>query len=508
MEGSCRQTLREAWGAAALLLATAVPFSAVSALAAPAAASRHVQAELVSEVESIQPGQPFWLGLHLKMEPGWHTYWKNPGDSGLPTRLTWKLPDGFEAAPIEWPYPKPFSQGPVTSYGYERDVLLPVRVTPRASLTPGQPVTLAARADWLECREQCLPGRAELKVTLPVAASAPRPVAALAAVFAQTRKKLPAVPAGWTFEAAESGTGLQLQLRPPKTWGTIEQAYFFSEQPEVVDYAAAQALASAPNGYRLDLATAPNVARPLVRLRGVLVTTSAEGGTCAVRVEAPVVKKIGGLRPTPEGGEAMTIRAKVLAAVVLAAAAVPATARAAAVVGQPAPDFTLVDTSGAKHSLSDLKGKMVVLEWVNFECPFVGKHYGSGNMQKLQKAYTGKGVVWLSINSSAEGKQGYFPPDKINALMKEKGAAPSAYLIDTDGRVGRAYGAKTTPHMFVVDPRGAVVYAGGIDDTPSTDQADIATAKNYVRAALDEALAGKPVTAASSAPYGCSVKYR
>jgi DsbC/DsbD-like thiol-disulfide interchange protein len=294
MEGNRQKTPRDVWGAAALLLA-----SAASAFAAPAAASRHVQAELVSEVESIQPGRPFWLGLHLKMEPGWHTYWKNPGDSGLPTRLTWKLPDGFEADPIEWPYPKPFSQGPVTSYGYERDVLLPVRVTSRASLTPGQPVTLAARADWLECREQCLPGRAEVRVTLPVAADAPRPVGALAAVFAQTRRRLPAVPAGWMFEAADNGTGLQLHLRPPKTWGPIEQAYFFSEQAQVVDYAAPQALASAPNGYRLDLAVAPNVARPLVRLHGVLVAVSAEGGTRAVRVDALVAKKIGGPGPPP-----------------------------------------------------------------------------------------------------------------------------------------------------------------------------------------------------------------
>jgi len=205
----------------------------------------------------------------------------------------------------------------------------------------------------------------------------------------------------------------------------------------------------------------------------------------------------------------MTIRGRDLAALAMAAAlTAPTAARAAAMVGQPAPDFTLVDSNGATHSLADLKGKMVVLEWVNFECPFVGKHYGSGNMQKLQKAYTGKGVVWLSINSSAAGKQGHFAPDKINALMKEKGAAPTAYLIDTDGAVGRAYGAKTTPHMFVVDPGGTIVYAGGIDDTPSTDQADVPKARNFVSAALDEALAGKPVTTASSTPYGCSVKYR
>ena len=278
-------------GAAVLLLAWAVP-----ARADPA--THHVQAELVSEVASIQPGQPLWVGLHLHMEPGWHTYWKNPGDSGLPTRIKWTLPAGFEAAPIEWPYPKPFSQGPVTSYGYEYDVLLPVRVTPPASLTPGQAVRLAARADWLECREQCLPGRADLALTLPVAPDAPRPVAELATVFAQTRKRLPMVPAGWTFQAKDRPSGFAIHLRPPKTWGPIEDAYFFSEDAEVVDHAAAQTLASAEDGYRLDVAAAPNVARPLARLRGVLVTVSAQGGTRAVRVDAPMAPKTGGLEPT------------------------------------------------------------------------------------------------------------------------------------------------------------------------------------------------------------------
>jgi peroxiredoxin len=185
----------------------------------------------------------------------------------------------------------------------------------------------------------------------------------------------------------------------------------------------------------------------------------------------------------------------------------PASLRAAAAVGQPAPDFTLTDTKGASHTLSSLKGKLVVLEWVNFDCPFVGKHYGSGNMQKLQKTYTGKGVVWLSVNSSAPGKQGHYPTEQIEALMRERNATPTAYLLDTDGKVGRLYGAKTTPHMFVIDGTGTVVYAGGIDDKPSTDKADIATARNFVQAALDEAMAGKPVTVATSTPYGCSVKY-
>jgi peroxiredoxin len=195
------------------------------------------------------------------------------------------------------------------------------------------------------------------------------------------------------------------------------------------------------------------------------------------------------------------------AALVVVAAAGARFARSAAVVGEPAPAFTLTDTNGRSHSLEDLRGKTVVLEWWNYECPFVGKHYGSGNMQKLQQEWTAKGVVWLTISSSAPGKQGYVDAAQANAWMKEKGAAPTAVLLDHDGRVGRAYGAKTTPHMFVIDPKGTLVYAGGIDDKPSTDQADIATAKNFVSAALAEVTAGKPVTTAISQPYGCSVKY-
>jgi peroxiredoxin len=199
-----------------------------------------------------------------------------------------------------------------------------------------------------------------------------------------------------------------------------------------------------------------------------------------------------------------------IAFVALAAAATLATASTApaeAVVGQPAPAFTLTDSNGKSHSLASFQGKTVVLEWWNHECPFVAKHYGSGNMQKLQKEWTGKGVVWLTVNSSAPGKQGHVDAAKANALMKEKGGASTAVLLDHDGKVGKAYGAKTTPHMFVIDAKGKLVYAGGIDDKPSTDQADVATAKNHVSAALAEVLAGKPVTTATSAPYGCGVKY-
>lgn len=183
------------------------------------------------------------------------------------------------------------------------------------------------------------------------------------------------------------------------------------------------------------------------------------------------------------------------------------TAMAAATVGQPAPEFSLKDSNGKTRTLAESKGKWVVLEWVNYECPFVKKHYGSQNMQGLQKTYTGKDIVWYSVNSSATGKQGFFAAEKVNELMKERGATPTAYLLDTDGKVGTAYGAKTTPHMFIIDPKGVLVYAGGIDDKPSTDPADIASAKNFVKAGLDEALAGKQLSTTTSTPYGCSVKY-
>jgi peroxiredoxin len=178
-----------------------------------------------------------------------------------------------------------------------------------------------------------------------------------------------------------------------------------------------------------------------------------------------------------------------------------------ATVGTAAPLFTLVDSEGKTHDLSEYRGKYVVLEWLNHGCPFVLKHYSSGNMQRLQKKYTGQGVVWLSIISSAPGKQGYSTPEEANEAVKEKDASPTAVLFDSDGTVGRTYGARTTPHMFVVDPEGTLIYNGAIDDRKSTNVADIEGAKNYVATALDEAMSGRPVTVATSQPYGCSVKY-
>jgi peroxiredoxin len=182
-------------------------------------------------------------------------------------------------------------------------------------------------------------------------------------------------------------------------------------------------------------------------------------------------------------------------------------ADAAARVGKQAPSFELLDANGERVRLDSYKGKFVVLEWVNFQCPFVGKHYGSGNMQSLQKKYTEKGVIWLSICSSAPGKQGHVDAAEAKVLVGEKSASPSRFLLDPKGTVGKAYGAKTTPHMFVIDPKGRLVYNGAIDDRPSTKPADVQGAKNYLAAALDAAMAGKRVEIAATQPYGCSVKY-
>ncbi len=190
-----------------------------------------------------------------------------------------------------------------------------------------------------------------------------------------------------------------------------------------------------------------------------------------------------------------------------ALAVLAAPASAAPVVGQPAPNFKLADADGKPVTLSDFKGKTVVLEWNNPGCPFVKKHYASGNMQKAQATAAKDGVVWLTINSGAPGKQGHLSGAEAKTLIAEANARPAAYLLDPRGVVGKAYDAKTTPHMYVINKSGTLAYAGGIDDKPTANPADIAGARNHVLAALTELKAGKAVSVASSRPYGCSVKY-
>ena len=202
------------------------------------------------------------------------------------------------------------------------------------------------------------------------------------------------------------------------------------------------------------------------------------------------------------------MKTKLLTALLAIATSTALFAADSPAVGTTAPDFSLTDSKGKTQSVSQYKGKYVVLEWFNPECPFVKKHYGSGNMQKLQEEFTGKGIVWLTIDSSAPGLQGNLTAEQANAKMAEWKTKQTALVLDPDGKAGRSYGAKNTPHMFVINPEGKIVYEGAIDSKATPNPADITSATNYVKVALDESLSGKAVSNANTKPYGCSVKYQ
>ena len=197
----------------------------------------------------------------------------------------------------------------------------------------------------------------------------------------------------------------------------------------------------------------------------------------------------------------------ILRTLLLALGFAAAPAAWAATAGQPAPNFTLTDTQGKTVQLSDFKGRYVVLEWTNPKCPFVQNHYSTRNMQTLQQGWGERGVVWLSIDSSNKSSSEFMQPAKLDEWMQGRGAAAKAVLVDADSATARLYQAKTTPHMFVINPQGTIIYAGAIDDRPSTRPEDPGAARNYVRAALTQATDGMPVSTATSVPYGCSIKY-
>jgi hypothetical protein len=195
---------------------------------------------------------------------------------------------------------------------------------------------------------------------------------------------------------------------------------------------------------------------------------------------------------------------RALIAVAAIGASMPAWA---ATAGQPAPNFALTDSQGKAVQLSDFKGRYVVLEWTNPGCPFVRNHYNTRNMQMLQQGWGPRGIVWLSIDSSSKSSWDYMEPAKLGEWMQARGAAQKAVLMDPDSAIAKLYQAKTTPHMFVINPEGTIIYAGAIDDRPSTRPEDPPAAHNYVRAALTQAIGGTAVTTAASTPYGCSIKY-
>jgi DsbC/DsbD-like thiol-disulfide interchange protein len=261
------------------LLTLALVAYAGSAHAQAASTPRHTKASLVVETDEVQAGRPLTVGVRLQMEPGWHTYWRNPGDSGLPTRVKWTLPPGFEVGEIRWPYPIRFTTGPLVSYGYAHEVLLPVEIRVPAALRERE-VRLAARVDWLECQDACLPGRADVSLTLPVRANArPGPDAA---AFSDARGRLPTADPTWRISAMPAGDALALSIRPPRRLA-LASAYFFAATARVLDYAKPQALERTKTGYRLVLVRALKGA-VADRLAGVLVV-EAGGRTRAIVVD-------------------------------------------------------------------------------------------------------------------------------------------------------------------------------------------------------------------------------
>jgi DsbC/DsbD-like thiol-disulfide interchange protein len=271
------------WLVAGLAVAFGVPDAG-----AQTSPTRHVRVSLVSETDAVRAGQPLTVGIRLEMEKGWHTYWRNPGDAGLATRVKWDLPEGLTAGEIRWPYPARFSTGPILSYGYEHEVLLLVEVRVPPSIGGGE-VRVAGRVDWLECQEACLPGKAEVTLALPVRASAsPGPHAAL---FAEARRRLPAKDPAWRFSAALPGQGLSLVVRPPRGQ-VLREAYFYPLTLRLVDYARPQELGRDGGAYRLALGRDPNSV-PSGRLAGVLV---AETGRGTVALEVDVALASGAAR--------------------------------------------------------------------------------------------------------------------------------------------------------------------------------------------------------------------
>jgi thiol:disulfide interchange protein DsbD len=264
-------------------VAGAAVLAAAGASAQASSPGRHVKASLVAETDAVVPGRRLSLGIRLQMDPGWHTYWSNPGDSGLPTKARLTLPEGFAAGELQWPAPERFATGPIVSYGYSGEVLLPIEVRVPATVR-GAEVRLLARVDWLECQEACLPGRADVALALPVRAAAkPGPAAPL---FAGTRRLLPSAPAGWTIAASAGGAELALSVGPP-AGEEFERAHFYPLAPRVLDHSGPQTLERVPAGrYRLRLVRDPNGVA-VERLAGVLVVETP-GGRRALRVDAPL----------------------------------------------------------------------------------------------------------------------------------------------------------------------------------------------------------------------------
>ena len=530
----------------------------------PSQPGRPIEIELRSAVRAVAPGDTVPVAIRLRPDAGWRTYWRYAADIGGAPVVHWRLPAGYTAAPLRWPAPVRYDAPPLTAYVYKGEVHLLGAVAVPTTAEVGSTATLGVDLAWVVSNVECIPGEAAVALSVPVG---PRTIRdeAVARAFAAETPRIPVRRADWAFRAAVDSQRVRLQVNtrdaaaiaPALTAADrhASRVQFFIDSAAVIDHAAQPRIRRLASGLELELSRSAYGTRTPARITGVLAidTTTAGRGDAPrlfLEVDAPVVPaaQLGAVALVPwgRGGWIGLATAGLLALLLLhpslrnftmslftqlplkrvllgarstalvAAAAVALAGAAAAItapeVGKAAPAFTAVDTKGATHSLAAYKGKWVVLEWFNHDCPYVKKHHapldgGVGNTQAMQRDYTKRGVVWLSIVSSAPGKQGFTTAERANELTKEKGAAPTAVIRDTTGALGRLYGARNTPQYAIIDPQGVLRYSGAIDDRPSPSVSDIAEATNYVRAALDAGLAGKPIAAALTQPYGCNVKY-
>ncbi len=274
-------------------LLTALLFVLSATLSSASVSDSHTNAKLVSEVRSVQPGKPFWVAVRLTMDAGWHTYWRNPGDSGLPTKIKWTLPEGFENGEIQWPYPHKFGSSNIVSFGYKDEVFLLTEISPPKSLVPAAPVKIAATVEWLECKDGCVPRQADLILELPVKNAAPEPDSRRVKQFEETRWKLPLTSSSWQISAAGSKSGFILQLTPPPGLGSeLAKILFFPEKGGIIDHAAEQEATKTETGHILKLKKSPYTPEPATRLRGVLVSSTGWRGLNserALQVDIPVI---------------------------------------------------------------------------------------------------------------------------------------------------------------------------------------------------------------------------
>ena len=493
-----------------------------------------VKGKVLADTSAIVPGRPFRLGIWLDIQPEWHVYWKNPGEAGLATELEMVLPKGFKAGPVQYPRPESFSDpGGIKSYGYAGKVLLTRELHPPENLKPGSKVTIPVGVTYLACKSKCIPGAASLQLQLPVAKSA-RPDNAK--LFEEWSAKTPQPApdfslkdqAGKTHSLGDyRGKVVVLEwFNPDCPFIKRHHAAHDTMKSLAKAHASADVVFLAVNSthYMTPEKTAQwhedwSLAYP------VLIDRDGEVGQAYGAKTTPHMFVIdgeglivyqGALDDDPGGKNTAKARNHVAAALADLKAGRPVAEPKTKPYGcsvkyapkpkpkaekrREAPNFTLKDQAGDSHSLSDYKGKWVVLEWFNPDCPFVKRHHEKHSTFKdLAKAYQPKGVVFLAVNSTH-----YMTPEKT-AEWHTKWKMPYPVLIDRDGETGRAYGAKTTPHVFVISPGGRIVYEGAIDDDPKGR--NTAKAENHLQATLDAVLADKKPPTARTKQYGCSVKY-